>query len=448
MATVALLSTTTPPRRRSHAIRHLVISWVIAVPFVFFAAHGNFSWEDTANNLPGKNSLAALALPTRHLGFLGYIVIPGIAYSIVVWLILINAKRVLALSLQMKVITLLALLTIFSAAWSQNPFRSAYNGVFYLIDTLFAFYLVLKFDPEEILSLVMVGGVALSVLNLVMVFLFPHFALVHEARDLGAWQGAFGDRTSAAKAMVFLLSPALVLRRRRHSLSFRNVVYIVAMSVMIFMTKSATADIVLIVYVIFIAYISIFRRFGRRSSLVITTAFLTAAAFVVYVSFPYLPLMLESVGRNATLTGRTVIWDFVLRSVEKRPLLGYGYYAFWQGLTGESASLIVAANWVFGYAHNGVLEICLQLGLVGTAVFFATLFQAIRNAWFCLCNGCPPGVEWYMGIIAITIMYNIDEATVVWPNDLLSILYVVACCGLAQAARRIKHIQTMEPAYK
>jgi O-antigen ligase len=102
---------------------------------------------------------------------------------------------------------------------------------------------------------------------------------------------------------------------------------------------------------------------------------------------------------------------------------------------------------VFGYAHNGYLEICLQVGLVGAAVFFVTLFQAMRNAWFCLRNGCPPGVEWYIGVIALTILYNIDESTVLWPIDLLSILYVVACCGLAKAARQLREINTIEAMY-
>ena len=77
--------------------------------------------------------------------------------------------------------------------------------------------------------------------------------------------------------------------------------------------------------------------------------------------------------------GRTDIWVLVMRSIAKRPLLGYGYYAFWQGLKGESGNIIVAAHWVFGYAHNGVLEIWLQLGLVGTALSFVTLFQAIEK---------------------------------------------------------------------
>jgi exopolysaccharide production protein ExoQ len=107
-------------------------------------------------------------------------------------------------------------------------------------------------------------------------------------------------------------------------------------------------------------------------------------------------------------------------------------------MSGESANAIVATHWIFGYAHNGYLEICLQLGVVGLATFLFTLAQAVRNSWICIRNGCPPAVEWYIGVIALTVMYNFDEATVVWPNDLLSILYIVACVGLARSARVYK----------
>jgi len=99
---------------------------------------------------------------------------------------------------------------------------------------------------------------------------------------------------------------------------------------------------------------------------------------------------------------------------------------------------------MFGYAHNGILEICLQLGFVGTALFFVTLVQGIGNSWFCVRNGCPQAVEWYIGIIALTLVYNIDESTVLWPIDILSLMYVVACCGLSKAAREITLKRKME----
>jgi O-antigen ligase len=245
--------------------------------------------------------------------------------------------------------------------------------------------------------------------------------------------------------MVFLLSPVLTLRRG--SFRYRHIIYIALMSLMIFMAHAMTARVVLVGYAIFMALIRLFNSFGRRSAPVLCGVLLAVAAATLYFSLPLLPIILHGMGRSATLTGRTGIWASVLMSIAKRPFLGYGFYAFWEGLKGESASLIVRSNWVFGYAHNGILEIWLQLGLLGLAVFFVTLFQAVRNAWFCLRNGCPPGVDWYIGVIALTIMYNFDESTVLWPIDLLSILYLVACCGLAIAARQIKFHRMMEASY-
>ena len=108
-----------------------------------------------------------------------------------------------------------------------------------------------------------------------------------------------------------------------------------------------------------------------------------------------------------------------------------------KGLNGESANLILATHWVFGYAHNGMLEILLQLGFVGLVAFLITFVQAARNAWACFRRERSIGVEWYTGILFLTLLYNIDEATVLFPNNLQSIMYVLACCGLALAANAL-----------
>jgi exopolysaccharide production protein ExoQ len=428
-----------PEAGRTQAARHSLMGWALIFPLMFFAVDGVFAFEE---DRVGGNPLSLMASSGTHqIGLLGYVVIPGIAYSIVLWLIISNARRVVPIALRMKMISLLTLLTICSAVWSQDPLRSAHYGLFYLIETLFAFALVAKFDPEEIISLVMTAGAVLCGLSLITVIAFPQSAVSASPHGT-VWLGVFNGRTSAAKNFVYFLSPAIMLRR--WSWKPPQLIYVALITLMIFKAHAITAQVVLIFYVAFMALLGASRKFGRRSSLVILGTSVVAAVLILCVGLQYLPSVLGGIGKDPTLTGRTEIWSLVLTSIAKRPLLGYGYYAFWQGLKGESANLIVASHWVFGYAHNGVLEIWLQVGLVGTAIFFVTLLQAMRNGWFCLRSGCSSGVEWYLGVIALTLVYNIDESTVLWPFDLLSILYVVACCGLAQAARRIREIKRIE----
>jgi len=414
----------------------LALPWMLMLPLIFFAVHGSFSFQNAGyNNAAGNSSLAGL-VPGRSLGLIGYFVIPGVAYGIVGWLLLIHARGVVAEASRMKFLTVLALLTIASAIWSQSPLRSAYNGFFYFVDTLFAYYLVVRFDPDELMTLFTMGCVTISLLNILMIVFYPQYGIVHTTRSAGAWQGIFLDRTSYAKCLVFLLSPALVIGRQSFS-PFR-VLYVLVIASCILKAKAATPIIVLIAYVAVTGAIFLAGRLGRKTRLLATAIGIPLSGIFSYVLMNYLPVLFGLLGRDSSLTGRTEVWTAVIHSIIKRPLLGYGYYAYWLGLTGESANAILSTHWVFGYAHNGILEIFLQLGTTGVVLFFVTFIQALKNAAICLRHDRPAGVDWYLGIILLSVFYNIDEASVVWPNELLSILYVMACCGLAKAAAQIK----------
>jgi len=79
-----------------------------------------------------------------------------------------------------------------------------------------------------------------------------------------------------------------------------------------------------------------------------------------------------------TLTGRTQLWSELLTYVRIRPLLGYGFGAFW---TAEhTADVSLALGWAVPHAHNGYLEIVLELGVVGLSLFVTTFVAAVVHA--------------------------------------------------------------------
>jgi exopolysaccharide production protein ExoQ len=204
------------------------------------------------------------------------------------------------------------------------------------------------------------------------------------------------------------------------------------------MAHAVTAIFVLFIYLVFLFVLRISRKVDSRLLTMTVVVGGVVGVLAVFLGLEYGAAVLKAFGRNPTLTGRTEIWSALAISILKRPLLGYGYFAFWQGIKGESAKVIYLTHWTFGYAHNGIIEIFLQLGTTGVVVFFITLFKAIKDGWYCFRNDHAGTYDWYLGLLVITIFYNIDEATVVWPNDLLSILYVVMCCGLAMGAKRLR----------
>jgi O-antigen ligase len=86
--------------------------------------------------------------------------------------------------------------------------------------------------------------------------------------------------------------------------------------------------------------------------------------------------MVASLGRDPTLTGRTNIWKVVL-SVSGNPLLGAGYESFWLG---DRLNKIWAQTMPgLQEAHNGYLEVYLNLGWVGVSLLAVLMLKGYRN---------------------------------------------------------------------
>lgn len=407
--------------------------WMLLLALVFYAAHGAFSFQSVSGLAPrGQSGYAEV----RDRGVFGLILLPGIVYLTVIGSIWSERRLIFSLAKRFKMLTLLGVLPAVSALWSQDPMRSLLFGMFYLLCTLFGYYLVIRFDPAAIMVLLMQTGTVVFLISFILIIFFPQYGLSQgSARVAGDWRGMFLDRTSAAKCLVFLLSPALLSR----SVPFRyRLAYIVATGTAILCTHAMTPWGVLLGYAIFVSALKAGRRLEKKAAIIVIGGWVTVAFIIVSLGFHYQIDVLQIAGRDPTLSGRTLIWTLVNQSILARPFLGYGFYAFWQTPTSALANVLHAAHWSFGYAHNGYLEIALQLGALGIAIFAMTLFHAIKDSWLCVSSGAAAPYDWCAGLVLLTILYNLDEATVVWPNELLSVLYVVACCCLAQGRAEIE----------
>ncbi len=112
---------TVAPTLRPTPVAHLFLGWILILPLIFLAVGGNFSFENPYNETLSRGTSLSGLVSTRSMGIVGYVVIPGIAYAIIMWLLTINLKRVLSLALKMRMLTLLALLTIVSSDLVAKP---------------------------------------------------------------------------------------------------------------------------------------------------------------------------------------------------------------------------------------------------------------------------------------------------------------------------------------
>jgi len=116
----------------------------------------------------------------------------------------------------------------------------------------------------------------------------------------------------------------------------------------------------------------------------------------------------EMLGRDPTLTDRSRIWS-VLLNMHTNPLFGTGYESFWLGSRLELVSL--KAGIVINEAHNGYLEVYLNLGLIGLFLLVAFLIAAYWNIGKKQLASRSNFTSLCLGLWAVALFYNVAEAS-------------------------------------
>ncbi|HEY1581361.1 MAG TPA: O-antigen ligase family protein [Terracidiphilus sp.] len=164
-------------------------------------------------------------------------------------------------------------------------------------------------------------------------------------------------------------------------------------------------------------------------------SFLIATVLIAAISNVFFSIqgaVLEASGRDATLTGRTEIWKTVLNE-PNNPLLGTGYASFWLGERLHRIWALYPRTPLL-QAHNGYIEVYLNLGVVGVALLGAVLWTGLRNAGRRLraAHNTTGNADdslfrtFAMAYILAYLIYNMTEATFQGLNFLFIIFLLLA----------------------
>jgi exopolysaccharide production protein ExoQ len=168
------------------------------------------------------------------------------------------------------------------------------------------------------------------------------------------------------------------------------------------------------------------RAFKRQPSFFKT---LISLSFPVYLILAFVfdlnGELAGAVGRNPTLTDRTLIWSSVL-SLQTNPVFGIGYGSFWLGSRLASVWGVIGG---INEAHNGYLEVYLDLGLIGLALIIGFLICSYRNISRELDEGSTLA-PLSMAFWTVALFYNMTEAAfkihLMWLALLLAALAIPA----------------------
>jgi exopolysaccharide production protein ExoQ len=192
---------------------------------------------------------------------------------------------------------------------------------------------------------------------------------------------------------------------------------------MAYASKSTAALFVSLVFCGISAFDSLWRKGGAGRVTGVTLAVFLGPVLVVAVAAP--DSLLEMMGKDPTLTGRTELWAYVIEDISKKPWLGWGYAVFWSQSNPAAVKISDAMGFLVPQAHNGLLEFLLNVGVVGTALF---VFVLVRNLVLgVLCLRTPAralGVSTIICCVGV-LLEGVSETVLLAPTQsLTSILFI------------------------
>ncbi len=135
--------------------------------------------------------------------------------------------------------------------------------------------------------------------------------------------------------------------------------------------------------------------------------------------------LVAAVGRDTTLTGRTQLWNQLLSMIVD-PLFGTGFESFWLGARVETIWRLYW--WRPNQAHNGYIEIFLNLGAIGLALLGGLIFLSYRRIAQSF-RETPETAKLRLAYLGAAVVYNMTEAAFkgfhpVWIAFLLAVTAV------------------------
>ncbi len=148
----------------------------------------------------------------------------------------------------------------------------------------------------------------------------------------------------------------------------------------------------------------------ERDSTLLFSVSLVGSLAVIGGAVASFATITSAYGKDSSLTGRTEIWEASLEALSRRPWLGHGLGAlFWRvDLSPETAEIWRHVGFEASHAHNGALDLALQIGLLGLAVFAVLWLSVFKQAWSRI-DSSPELSIWILAVLASNFIIGLTE---------------------------------------
>jgi exopolysaccharide production protein ExoQ len=326
---------------------------------------------------------------------------------------------------------LTAILATVSAVWSSVPDVSARYGAQLIFTVFVGIHLARTMTPTRFVSVFMLS-----------MFVFCILCILNGRQGPSAdgWVliGLTGSKNQLSYAAQLLLMASITVLLMNASMVLRWIaVLAMPLSAYLLIGSHAATGVVMAVLG---AFALIVFWMAQRLTPGARVAALLAMVLVIAPLTALMPeaqqaldhFLYETLNKDPTLTGRTLLWARADELIAQKPVLGYGYQAIWMGDSSDTIGLKRLTGIEDGRAfhfHNTFRQVAVDTGLVGLAIYVLTLVVVALRGFAQLLIRPTPATSFFFAVFLLMVLRAFTDS-ILGPFAIYTIL-VYACCVYA-----------------
>lgn len=329
-----------------------------------------------------------------------------------------------------------------TVVWSPAPEISAKRYIQLIGIMLIALAVSIQ-EPGRI-NIFAKSTLAATGLSIVLSCLYIAFVPSKGIAEEG-WRGFYGSKNTFGQLLaiyiIFYISCRKLLGRRQNIAAGLVAGFSV---ILLLLSRSTTSCLVLaiIIVTLFLSQAGARARASTWAPVILIAAMLSlfGALMAYIVSGPLrlddlVQMLFGAMGKDASLTGRTYLWELMIQEARENLIFGRGYGGFWLGLSGPSGEIAAKVGWGYpGQAHNGYLDVLNEIGICGLTILLIMLasyfFKLRRNnmiGW--------TGRRVALCLLSGFLVFNLTESSFLRNT---SFIWILVCVILVQISVKLR----------